>query len=62
MMFDFDTCELLMVVVAMMVAIVLGVWATFGMIGYLAADSPNDPLAKAGGLSPEQERAVDTNQ
>ena len=43
-MFDFDTRELLMVVVAMMVAIVLGVWAAFGIIGYLAADNPNDPL------------------
>lgn len=61
-MFDFDRRELLITTVALIVAVVIGVGAAFGIAGYLAADSPNDPLAKVGGLDPVQQQAVDTKQ
>lgn len=61
-MFDLNKREVLMLAGALIVAVVLGVWAAFGIAGYLAAANPNDPLAKAGGLSPAQERAVETKQ
>lgn len=61
-MFDFNKQEVLMLVVALIVAVVIGVGAAFGIAGYLAADNPNDPLTKAGGLSPAQQRDVDTKQ
>jgi len=61
-MFDFDKRELMILAGALIVAVALGVWAAFGIAGYLAADSQNDPLAKAGGLSPAQQRAVETKQ
>jgi hypothetical protein len=58
--FDFDKRELVILAVALLVAVVLGILSAFGIAGYLAADNPNDPLTKAGGLSPAQQRAVDT--
>ena len=61
-MFDFDKRELLMLAGGLVVAVVLGVWAAFGIAGYLAADSQNDPLTKAGGLSPAQQRALEPKQ
>ena len=61
-MFDFDKRELVILAVALTVAVVLGVWAAFGIAEYLAADNPNDPLTKAGGLSPAQQRDVDTEK
>jgi hypothetical protein len=57
-MFNFDKRDLMLLAVALCVAGVLGVWGAFGLAGYLAANNPNDPLAKAGGLSPAQERAL----
>lgn len=60
-MFDFTKREVLMLAGALIVAVVLGVWAAFSIAGYLAADD-SDPLAKAGGLSPVQQRAVETKQ
>jgi hypothetical protein len=40
------------------VAAVLGAWGAFGIVGYLAAKNPDDPLTKPGGLSPAQERGL----
>jgi hypothetical protein len=57
-MFDFDKRDLVILAVALCVAGVLGVWGAFGLVGYLAAANPNDPLSKQGGLSPAQERAL----
>jgi hypothetical protein len=57
-MFNFDKRDLVILAVALCVAAVLGVWAAFGIVGYIAAANPNDPITKAGGLSPAQERAL----
>jgi hypothetical protein len=57
-MFNFGKRDLVLLAVALCVAAVLGVWAAFGIAGYLAAANPNDPLAKQGGLSPAQDRAL----
>jgi hypothetical protein len=57
-MFNFDKRDLVILAVALCVAAVLCVWGAFGLAGYLAANNPNDPLTKAGGLSPAQERAL----
>jgi hypothetical protein len=56
--FNFNKRDLVLLAVALCVAGVLGVWAAFGVAGYLAADNPNDPLTKAGGLSPAQQRGA----
>lgn len=59
-MFNFDKRDLLILAAALCVAAVMGVWGAFRLVGYLAADNPNDPLTKQGGLSPTQERALRT--
>jgi hypothetical protein len=56
--FDFNKRDLVMLAAALCVAAVVGVWVSFQIVGYLAAANPNDPLAKAGGLSPAQDRAL----
>jgi len=56
--FDFNNRNLLLLAIALCVAGILGVWAAFGIAGYLAAANPTDPLSKQGGLSPAQERAL----
>jgi hypothetical protein len=58
--FNFEKRDLL--AVALCVAAVIGVWAAFGIVGYLAAANPNDPLTNAGGLTPAQERALRSKQ
>jgi hypothetical protein len=57
-MFDFDKRDLVILAVALCMAAVLGVWGAFRLVGYLAANNPNDPLTKAGGVSPAQDRAL----
>jgi hypothetical protein len=56
--FNFQRTDLLILAVALCVAVILGVWGAFGLAGYLAANNPNDPLTKQGGLTPAQERAL----
>jgi hypothetical protein len=54
--FNFNNLDLVLLAVALCVAGVLGVCVSFGIVGYLAAKDPDDPLTKAGGLSPAQNR------
>jgi hypothetical protein len=56
--FNFNQRDLVLLAVALCVAAVLGAWGAFGIVGYLAAKNPDDPLTKAGGLSPAQERGL----
>ena len=60
-MFDFTIREKLLLAAALIVPAALAVWAALIAADYITTN-PGDPLAKAGGLNPAQERAVDTNQ
>jgi hypothetical protein len=51
---DFTKRDVLTIIIGMIVAGVLTVWATVTAINYFAPRNPDDPLTKAGGLRPEQ--------
>jgi len=52
--------EALIILVVILAGSALATWATMTVIGYVTAGNPDDPLTKAGGLSSEQKRAVDS--
>ena len=52
--------EALMILVVILAGSALATWATMSVIGYVTAGNPDDPLTKAGGLSSEQKRALDS--
>jgi hypothetical protein len=53
-MFDFSKGEILAALGGLFVVAVLGVVGGVHLAKYLTGNRPNDPLERAGGLSPQQ--------
>jgi hypothetical protein len=53
----FSTREVVLFVLVMILATALTVWGTLYVLKTFVLGNRNDPLTKAGGLSPMQERA-----
>jgi hypothetical protein len=51
---DFSKREMAIIAVGIVMIVALTVWATFAVMPYLFPSNLTDPLAKAGGLKPEQ--------